>query len=771
MRSDIRISQVTDGNPSSPSYSDNDGGERPVRQQLKETNLDATTQKNANNKRSHDRSDNDATSEADAPPKKRSRECTPETASRSQDTSSLQKNGSKKRSLDDSDNDATSEADAPPKKRSRECTPEKSSGAQNPTSNTSSGVEQPETDTAPDGYHLPASWISRVPRHPFPPFSPLPDYEDSPSPAQFKSPNFVPFPEENILETIEIDAIPDESVDVNTQSDSLDHEELIRSRSDPVPWEPELIAAWQQLHEANPTTIPPVPRSVRNQNAENVEGHEPKKARNTANWVDEIEASIPATSDTSEAPGSGRGSYRTVHCEASIVISIEGQPQLPVKISFNVQVPLEPGHAQYPAPPFHISISSDEDTPKDDISSHISTSSDEEFLHGDILPSSHLPRTPERTTHTDHFGFEPISNPIFTQETEKPPATMEPTETKTVPPDETLAAEAQRQKTNNSDERKTKMNQTFSSSAFGNTSTDSPFSSAFRSSTTSTSVFGSSMASTSATSPFTTLSANAKEPAVTPNPSNNNNPASTSAFASSSLSAFAGSDDSPFGNLAAGTSTSVFGKPANSTGFSTFSSAFPATGKSGGLTSFASPKVTSSFGDSKAKAQPLGAKAQAFGAVQSDNEDSENEQDDEGNGNDTFVAEKTDERFVEQPVETGEEDEETIFANKGKLYCFDNKQWKERGVGTFKVNVKSGPDGKRTARMIMRADGALRVMLNSAIFKGMHFGDQQGAAPAGRRIFLASKEDGKVANVLLQLNNENTVNELYATLKDFLEEV
>lgn len=103
-------------------------------------------------------------------------------------------------------------------------------------------------------------------------------------------------------------------------------------------------------------------------------------------------------------------------------------------------------------------------------------------------------------------------------------------------------------------------------------------------------------------------------------------------------------------------------------------------------------------------------------------------------------------------VETGEEDEETIFANKGKLYCFDNKQWKERGIGTFKVNVKFGPDGKRTGRMIMRADGALRVMLNSAIFKGMHFGDQQGEAPAGRRIFLASKEDGKVANVLLQVS-------------------
>jgi Ran-binding protein 3 len=147
------------------------------------------------------------------------------------------------------------------------------------------------------------------------------------------------------------------------------------------------------------------------------------------------------------------------------------------------------------------------------------------------------------------------------------------------------------------------------------------------------------MASTSATSPFATLSATTKEPAVANNSSYNNKPASTSAFASSSLSAFAGSDNSPFGSLAAGSST----------GFSAFSSAFPATGKPGGLTSFASPNVTSSFGDSKAKTQSLGVKSKALGAAQSDNEDSDNEQEEENNGNDTFVAEKTDERFVAQP--------------------------------------------------------------------------------------------------------------------------
>ncbi|KAJ5747502.1 uncharacterized protein N7511_009198 [Penicillium nucicola] len=1113
---------VTDGNPSSPSYSDHNGGERPVRQQLQDTNLDASINMKANNKRSHGESDNDAASEADAPPKKRSRESTPVTSSRSRDSYSL-----KKRSHDESDNDTTSEADAPPKKRSRECTPVKSSGAQPSTSNTSSGAEQPETETATAGSILPPTTISPgSPRYttpgsndpdspdilrPLSSLSPLPDYEDSPSPAQLAPPVsvplledtdleraelettsdesvniepesdngystfiaqpesaiFAPLPEETVRESIELETTPDDSVIVKLEGDAdvtpnlaqfqpttifpgspryttpgsndldspslprplsslsplpdyedssspaqlgppasvplpedtdleraelettpddsvivkiegdidcdpnlaqfespacvpcpgdtdleraelettsddnvivkiegdvhyypniaqlespvgaplpeatvLERNELEATPDDnvivklegdadltptlaqikshnhdprptetivesiekdpkhfrdwsshnnpykvsnkaPVPRAPEKTEPETIFDEAGPckieddTNICPDPVSMINLHNHNVEQGQvdgPDKDVLTKVWVEEcqptINVSISTPSETLNIPEtpndrwdlvSGAPVYhKTVHCEATITVSIEGHAQIPVKVPFDINLSFEkpecPGlsdqsngsesstspsilrgrlvstpdsriHARYghrarysAAPASHISMP-DEDTMKDDIPSHISTSdedamdtscfvsiadentmkddiashistSDEDAMdtschiptsaiedamnissltpvsdeipsHGHILPSSHLPRIPEPTTYTDHFGFGPINNPIFTQETENLTAPTESIETKTVPPD-----------ANNLDERKPKMNQTFSSSAFGNTSTDSPFTSAFKSSTTSTSVFGSSMTSASAASPFTTSSATAKQSAIPPNASHSMKPASTSAFASSSLSAFAGSDDSPFGNLTAG--TSVFGNPTTSTGFSAFTSAFPATARPSALTSFASPNVTSSFG-TKGMSQPLG-------AAQSDNEDSENEQDNEGNGNDAFEAEKTDERFVEQPVETGEEDEETVFANKGKLYCFENKQWKERGVGTFKVNVKSGPDGKRTARMIMRADGALRVMLNSAVFKGMHFGDQQGGAPAGRRIFLASQEDGKVANVLLQVS-------------------
>ncbi|EKV14864.1 hypothetical protein PDIG_29430 [Penicillium digitatum PHI26] len=60
--------------------SDNDSGERPVRQQLKATKLDSVGEKDgsarANRKRSLDNTDG----ATDTPPTKRSRECTPDNA-------------------------------------------------------------------------------------------------------------------------------------------------------------------------------------------------------------------------------------------------------------------------------------------------------------------------------------------------------------------------------------------------------------------------------------------------------------------------------------------------------------------------------------------------------------------------------------------------------------------------------------------------------------------------------------------------------------------
>lgn len=236
------------------------------------------------------------------------------------------------------------------------------------------------------------------------------------------------------------------------------------------------------------------------------------------------------------------------------------------------------------------------------------------------------------------------------------------------------------------------------------------------------------------------------------------------------------------------------------TGFSAFGSAFPAT--SGKLTSFASPNAPTAFSGTAGKLTSFASanaptsfsgagKLTSFaspnapvsfgessdktlGANQSDDEESDNGLVGEPSG--TFVAEKTDKRFHAQTgmdpplpsplipnmarnsfgreplVETGEENESTEFAAKGKLYYFENKKWKERGTGTFKLNFKTESDGKKSGRIIMRADGALRVMLNSAVWHTMPFGDPKGSRPTTRDIYLASNEDGKVVSLLLRVS-------------------
>ncbi|KAF7168337.1 hypothetical protein CNMCM5623_001345 [Aspergillus felis] len=290
----------------------------------------------------------------------------------------------------------------------------------------------------------------------------------------------------------------------------------------------------------------------------------------------------------------------------------------------------------------------------------------------------------------------------------------------------------------------------------------------------------SAFANTSAVSPFGSLGASKPKEKE---PTKSAPVTSTSAFASSSLAAFAGSEQSPFGSLGAST-PSVFKSPAASesekpaatgfaagastsgfaalgSGFSGFSGGFGAAAKSGGLTSFASPTAPSTFGSST--------KDKPFGAADADEE--EEEEDEAETGPKEFEAEKPDERFFERQIETGEEEEKTYFSGKAKLFQFTNNEWKERGIGTFKVNVKvtEGQEDKKAARMIMRADGVLRVMLNTPLFKGMKVGDPSGDEPKSKQIHLVGVEDGRTVPLLLRVGSEDVAKELYHVIQDLLQ--
>ncbi|KAB8073830.1 hypothetical protein BDV29DRAFT_174818 [Aspergillus leporis] len=259
---------------------------------------------------------------------------------------------------------------------------------------------------------------------------------------------------------------------------------------------------------------------------------------------------------------------------------------------------------------------------------------------------------------------------------------------------------------------------------------------------------------------------------------------SSSAFASSSLSAFASSEQSPFGAIGSSTA-SVFKSPATSeatkpaptgfasasgtsgfaslgSGFSGFSGGFGAAASKGGLTSFASPAGPSVLGSSS--------KDKSFGAAEEE-EDGEEKNEEANDAPGEFESEKTDERFFERPIETGEEEEKTYFSSKAKLFQFSGKEWKERGIGTFKVNVKvtDGEEDKKATRLIMRADGVLRVMLNTPIFKGMTVGDASGNEPKSKQIHLASLEEGRSVPILLRMPSEDLAKELYRVVCDLLE--
>ncbi|XP_022724889.1 nuclear pore complex protein NUP50A-like [Durio zibethinus] len=71
----------------------------------------------------------------------------------------------------------------------------------------------------------------------------------------------------------------------------------------------------------------------------------------------------------------------------------------------------------------------------------------------------------------------------------------------------------------------------------------------------------------------------------------------------------------------------------------------------------------------------------------------------------------------EVPVETGEENEKVVFSADSVLFEFIDGGWKERGKGELKVNVST--TGAEKARVLMRARGNYRLILNASLYPDM----------------------------------------------------
>ncbi|RHZ88933.1 hypothetical protein Glove_19g148 [Diversispora epigaea] len=110
-----------------------------------------------------------------------------------------------------------------------------------------------------------------------------------------------------------------------------------------------------------------------------------------------------------------------------------------------------------------------------------------------------------------------------------------------------------------------------------------------------------------------------------------------------------------------------------------------------------------------------------------------------------------------QEVLTGEEDEIAQHIVRAKLYWMDG-QWKERGVGTLRLNYPR--NNEKAPRLVMRADNVLRVILNIALFNGMHVERQE------KFVKLSAFEGSKLVHLAIKLSNPNTADELCKAIKD-----
>lgn len=124
----------------------------------------------------------------------------------------------------------------------------------------------------------------------------------------------------------------------------------------------------------------------------------------------------------------------------------------------------------------------------------------------------------------------------------------------------------------------------------------------------------------------------------------------------------------------------------------------------------------------------------------------------------------TDIKFSDEPVKTGEEEEETLFQEKCKLYEMlkDEKgamDWKERGIGILKLNIKKN---EPKARLIMRKEDVLTVILNTTIFKGMKC-----LKRGGKSVLINSfNESGILTSFLLKFQAEETADKFVSLVSE-----
>jgi hypothetical protein len=111
---------------------------------------------------------------------------------------------------------------------------------------------------------------------------------------------------------------------------------------------------------------------------------------------------------------------------------------------------------------------------------------------------------------------------------------------------------------------------------------------------------------------------------------------------------------------------------------------------------------------------------------------------------------------------TGEEGETTLAEARARLYEFEKGGWKERGIGTIKINSK---DNKY--RLLMRTENTLRVILNASIYKDMVTQEQDEKQLRFSCLNAVSEEatDLKITNFIVKFQTKQVFEQFFSALK------
>ncbi|ORY21251.1 hypothetical protein BCR39DRAFT_508438 [Naematelia encephala] len=236
-----------------------------------------------------------------------------------------------------------------------------------------------------------------------------------------------------------------------------------------------------------------------------------------------------------------------------------------------------------------------------------------------------------------------------------------------------------------------------------------------------------------------------------------------------SFSAFS-STSSPF---ASASSASPFAAATSASPFAAARSASPSASAFGTAATpiKPSPFASSGFGAFSSTASPFASKKVV--STESKAEGTDEEKDDKSEaGPSTFgdalkvsKVESDEEdgkvHMTEQDVHTGEEDEETLYQTRAKLYVMQTDGgWRERGVGAVRLNVRRS-DG-RGARLVMRAEGVLRLILNVSLYVGMS------CLEDGKHVRTTVFEEGEKRFITLRTGSQKAAMELAEAIHEYI---